>query len=403
MAPPRLLYCMVATSLAMGAARVMAEGGTDLRFRANTALVHDSNIFRLSSGANVQALTGRSSAAETIGITGVGLNYNKAYSLQRVEFDLAVNKYSYQNFSYLNFNAIDYNAAWRWAYTPQLRGNLTTSREQTLNNFVDFQGFNLRNVRADTNARFDATYELDARWRISAGLNQSARNNSVQISQEADYRLAGAQAGVRYVLASGSALGYTWTNSAGTYTSNRSIPSPGFFDDGFDQTDNAIVATWVIGRDSSADFRIGQRSRKYPTYPQRNFNGFTGAATLNWSLSPKSGLSAGWARDLATFETGDFNFTQTDRFSVGPVWQISPKATVRAQLAYAARDFRGTPTGVATLSRRDITRDASLSLDWQPFSYLTFGAAVQNARRSSSLAGFDYTSNSVNLSAQFTY
>ena len=124
---------------------------------------------------------------------------------------------------------------------------------------------------------------------------------------------------------------------------------------------------------------------------------------MNWSLSPKSGLSAGWARDLGAFETGNFNFTQTDRSSVGPVWQISPKATVRAQLAYAARDFRGTPTGVATLSRRDITRDASLSLDWQPVSYLTFGAAVQNARRSSSLAGFDYTSNSINLSAQFSY
>ena len=403
MALPHLIFCMLTVTLAMTANRALAEGGNDLRFRANTTVVHDSNIFRLSSGANVQALTGRSSAAETIGIAGIGLNYNKAYSLQRVEVDVGLNKYSYQKFSYLDFNAINYNAAWRWAYTPKLRGTLATSREQTLNNFVDFQGFNQRNVRADTNTRLDATYELDARWRLSAGLDRSARNNSVQITQEADYRLTGAQAGVRYVLASGSAIGYSWQNSTGIYTSNRTIPSPGFFDDRFDQTDNAIVGTWVIGRDSSADFRIGHRNRKYPTYSQRDFDGFTGSATLNWSLSPKSGLRAGWTRELGAFETGNFNFTQTDRFSVGPVWQLSPKATMRAQLAYATRDFRGTPTAVATLSRRDITRDASLSLDWQPFSYLTFGAAVQNARRSSSLAGFDYTSNSVNLSAQFTY
>lgn len=224
MAQPQLIFCMVAASLAMTATRALAEGGADLRFRANTAMVHDSNIFRLSSGANAQALTGRSSAAEAIGIAGIGLNYNKAYSLQRVELDVGLIKYSCRKFSYLNFNAINYNATWRWAYTPQLRGSLATSREQTLNNFVDFQGFNQRNVRADTNTRFDATYELGARWRLSAGLDQSARNNSVQLSQEADYRLAGVQAGVRYVLASASEIANTPPTRSATSTGSQGRP-----------------------------------------------------------------------------------------------------------------------------------------------------------------------------------
>ena len=112
---------------------------------------------------------------------------------------------------------------------------------------------------------------------------------------------------------------------------------------------------------------------------------------------------AAWSRGLESFETNSSNFTQTDRFSLGPVWQISPKATLRAQLAYATRDFRGTPTGILTLARRDVTRDASLSLDWQPVTALLFSAALQNARRSSNQIGFDHSSNSINVSAQFTY
>ena len=398
---PRALGLLVSALVACAGAR--AQGAADLRFNANAAVLHDSNLFRLGRDANALALTGRSSAAETISITGVGVRYDKAYGLQRLEANAGVNKYNYRNFGYLDFTAINYDLAWRWAVTPRLRGSLTGSRDQTLNSFVDFQGFNLRNVRSDGNNRFDATYEFDAHWRLSAGLGQSTRRNSIQVSQESDYRLVTTSLGVRYVLASGSSIGYALKASDGTYTSNRTVPSPGFFDDRFRQADNDILLTWAISRDSSADFRLGQRSRSYPTYGQRDFSGATGAATLNWGLSAKSALVAGWSRELNTFETTDFNFTQTDRFSVGPVWQIGAKTTLRMQMAYATRDFRGTPAGAVSLVRRDITRDASLSLDWQPVSYLSFNAALQNARRSSSLAGFDYNSNSINLNAQFIY
>jgi len=404
MAPPHLLRrSLLALAVAGMAPACHAEGGQDLQLRATATVVSDSNLFRLPAGANTLALTGRSSSAETIGIAAFGLNYNKAYSLQAVELDVNFNKYSYQNFAYLGFTAVNYRAAWRWAYTPRLRGNLTTSRDQTLNNFVDFQGFNVRNVRVDNNTRLDATYELDANWRLGGGLTQNSRTNSVQVTQEANFRQTGVEAELRYVLATGSSLGYVVRSTDGNYTSNRTIPSPGFFDDRFGQTDNELQLAWAISPSRSANLRLGHRSRSHSTYPQRDFAGTTGAASVNWAISPKSAVLIGWTRELGSFETNNFNFTQTNRYSVGPVWQVSPKATVRAQLAHATRDFRGTPTGVVTQQRRDVTRDASLAIDWQPFSYLALSAALQNGRRSSSLPGVDYNSNSVNLSAQFSF
>lgn len=395
---PTLLALLLAT-----AGSAWAEGAQDLQFRASTAVSHDSNLFRLPSSANTQALIGRSSAAETVGIHSLGLSYNKAYSLQRVELDVSVVKYNYQNFSYLDFSALNYRGAWRWGYTPHLRGNFTTSREQTLNSFVDFRGFNVRNERVNTDTRLDFNYDLGANWRVLGGLTQAALKNSLQTTSEADYRRTTLDGGLRYVLPSGSSAGYTLRTADGTYTTGRVIPSAGLFDDRFSQTDNELQATWAISRDTTADFRAGYRNRTYPNYPQRNFGGVIGGATLNWSYSPKAGLVAGWTRDISSFETTDFNFSQTDRFSIGPVWQVGPKAVVRVQLAHGVREFGGTPFGLVTQQRRDVTRDASVSVDWQPTTYLSFSASLQNAKRSSSLAGFDFSSNMVNLSAQFTY
>ena len=403
MPPKRYRYLTLLALSVTGTAGARAEGAQDLQFRASAGMVYDSNLFRLPESANTLALIGRSSAAETIVVESLGLNYNKAYSLQRVEFDLNVNNYSYQNFSYLNFVAYNYKGAWRWSYTPHLYGNLTTSRDQTLNSFVDFQGFNQRNVRIDTNTRFDATYELDANWRLLGGLNHSKHDNAQQLSQDANYSLTAADAGVRYVLASGSSADYTFRSSDGTYTTNRPFPSAGFYDNGFTQTDNDLSLSWAITRDTSATFRAGYRSRKHPHYPQRDFAGMTGAASLNWSITAKSALTAGWTRDLGTYETGTSNFVRTDRFSFGPVWQVSPKATLRLSLDHAVLDYRGTPLGAVPVQRRDTTRDASLSFDWQPMNYLALNASLQNARRSSNLPGLDYKSNMVTLTAQFTY
>ena len=82
----------------------------------------------------------------------------------------------------------------------------------------------------------------------------------------------------------------------------------------------------------------------------------TGAANFNWTISAKTAVVASWTRDLGTYETSISNFTSTDRFSVGPVWQVSPKATVRVSLDHETRDYRGTPLGAVAVQRRDNNR-----------------------------------------------
>lgn len=404
----RMLYriCLCLSLLAPvwgGVTAARAEGANDLRLSASIGLIHDSNLFRLPSGINLLPVLGRSSATETINLTSLGLNYQRSYSLQKVEFDVNVSDYRYRNFGYLSFLATNYRAAWDWSYTPHLYGRISTSREQSLNSFTDFSGFNQRNVRQQTRTGFDATYELDARWRLKAGLSRNSLENSQLVTGIADYNQNTIEAGVQYVMPSGSSARYRLASTDGNYTSNRTFPSAGFYDVGFTQTDNELRANWAISRDTSAEFMLGLRNRSHPNYPQRDFSGTTGSANLRWTYSGKSALVAGWTRELGAYETNDFNYSQTDRFSIGPIWQVSPKATVQLQLAHAIRNYKGTPFGVVTAQRRDTTNDASISVNWEPYRFLLLSASLQNARRSSTAPGLDYTSNMININAQFSY
>jgi len=380
-----------------------AEEGSELKFFAAESIRHDSNLFRLSSGANAQALIGKDSAAETISATSLGMTYDKSWSLQRVDLDVRAIDYRYQNFSYLNFTALNYKGNWHWSYTPHLYGTLSTSREKTLNSFADFKGYDQRNERVTSRNRFDATYELDARWRVVGGLAHIEQTNLRPLLEESGSRQNAVDSGLRYVWPSGNAAGFTLRRSNGTYTDNPASAAT-LTDSGFDQEDSEADLLWLITPKTTASLLVGYRNRTHPNFSQRNFSGVIANAKLGWAISAKTAVGATWTRDIGAYQTSSTNFIQTERFALGSTWQLGAKTTLGLQLGRSVRDNGGSPglSFVAT-QRHDVVNDATLSVDWRPQNYLSFNASLQNARRSSNQSGLDYKTNIVNVSAQFTF
>lgn len=402
MVVPRSFWLAPAVLLLCGAAPAWAQIEDSFKLSTGYALQSDSNLFRLPAGAPLDALIGKASAAEQIGITSLGLKLSKAYRLQRFELDLSLIDYRYQKFNYLSFTAQNYAAAWHWGLTPRLRGTLSTERKETLNSFSDYQGFNQRNQRSIRHTRFDAAYELDGSWRLLGGVSRASQTNQQALIAEGDYNTRSVDLGLRRALASGSALSYTRKNTSGNYL-KRVLPSTGLFDSDFRQTDNELKAHWVISANSTASLSAAHIRRTHPHYPQRNYSGLNTGAHLNWSLSAKSALAAGWGRELASYQTSSSNYSQIGRFYLGPVWQMSPKALLRLRHEVARRHYLGSPTGLAATQRSDTTRDTTLSFDWQPYPYVTLGVALQSAKRDSNLAGLDYESRMATASAQFSF
>jgi len=384
---------------------VCAQDDAQLKLKAETSLRMDSNLFRLPAGADTMALVGKSSTAEQIGVSSLSLSFSRTLSLQRFELNLSLVDSRYQNFNYLSFVARNYNTAWRWSLTPRLRGNLTTEHKESLGSFSDFQGLtqlNQRNQRTETNTRLDALYEIDGAWRILTGVSEFTQTSQMPLAAQGDYTAKSADVGLSYAFASGSSLTHTLKQTTGKYLGNV-LPSPNLVDDGFNQRDHELRLRWAINGNSTADISAAHISRTHPNYAQRDYSGLNTGINVNWRISGKSNLAMGWVRELSSYQSSDASYTQTDRISVGPVWQISPKTAVRLGYEFAVRDYLGSPTGLSTVRRSDITRDATLSFDWQPSQYFTLSSSLQNASRASSLPGLDYDSSMAVFSAQFNY
>ena len=369
---------------------------------AGYSLQTDSNLFRLPAGVDPTALIGRSSASEQIGVTSLGLKLNKLYSLQRFELNAGIEDYRYQNFNYLSFTAVNVGAAWRWSLTPRLRGNLTYDRRETPNSYLDYQGFRARNQNTDTQTRFDAGYDIDGAWRVLAGATRADQVNLLPVVALGDTSTASADLGLQYVFGSGSTLTYALKSSDGKFL-NRALQQDTLLDDAYRQLDHEVRLSWLINGKSTADVSAAYIARTHPHFAQRDYSGFNTGVNVNWGLTGKSTLGASWVRELASYQTDSTNYSQTDRLSLAPVWQLSTKVALRARYELATRSFLGSPLGLPASGRRDTTHDASLSLDWQPYERVSLGASFLHSRRESNLPGLDYNSNIASVFAKFSY
>ena len=397
-----LSAAVLSASLSMTSG-VHAEGTDLFTLSAAATVLQDSNLFRLPSNANLPALIGSDSAAEQISITSVGVKVSKDYSLQRVELDLNLANYHYQNFNFLNNTTNNYSAAWRWSVTPRLRGNLTTDRRETLNDFVDVSSYQQRNQRVNVTTRLDAVYGLGGAWRLAAGAEEASQTNPQNQTAEADTVSRSLDAGVRYVYPSDSQWAYTLRTVKGSY--RLSASQVGVMDRSFEQVDHEVSLRWIIDGKSTANLRLVSQNRTHPQFASRDFSGLGASANYNVSITGKTSVAFGLSRELGSYQSGFSNYTQTDRLSVAPSWAITAKTLLRMSYGYTKRDYLGAPNALLanSVDRSDILRDTMLSLDWQPQVHLTLSAALQDSRRSVNLPNLDYQSTTASVSAQISF
>ncbi|MFZ4481994.1 MAG: XrtB/PEP-CTERM-associated polysaccharide biosynthesis outer membrane protein EpsL [Rhodoferax sp.] len=387
--------------LICGLGAVWAQSDVTSKFKVESSLRFDNNLFRLPPDADTEALIGKPSAAERIDINSLNLNFSSTLSLQKFEVAINLVNYRYQNFDYLSYPARNYNAVWHWALTPRLHGNLGSQRQETQNNFADTPGRYQQNLRVNNNTRFDTALEPGGGWSVLAGVSQSTQTNQLAVTADADYEDKSVDLGFSYVLGSGNTIGYTRRKVEGRYLHH--LLASGLYDEGFQQIDNEIKLHWLITGKSALDLKATHISRTHPQYADGDYSGVNASANFSWTISGKSALTASWTRELASYQTLYSSYSLTDRYSLGQFWQISPKLLLRARYELARTEYLGAPFGLIATPRSDSSTDASISFDWQPNQYITISTSLENATRKSNYAVLDYESKMATVSAQFSY
>ena len=67
---------------------------------------------------------------------------------------------------------------------------------------------------------------------------------------------------------------------------------------------------WPVTGKRSIDARVGHFARNHAHFPQRDFEGFVGNFNLNWAVTGKTRITAGWARDLFNFQLAPGQFPE---------------------------------------------------------------------------------------------
>lgn len=396
---------MAAALLAGTAVRAGAEEAEGLRWIAEEKVRHESNLLRLPADADRPALIGRDSAAETITTTTLGLRYDKRYGLQQVHLDLAYVDYRFRNFSYLSFGTLNYRADWQWSLTPRFHGNVSVLRQERPNNFAEARALGRlrqRNDRVESNRRVDGLYELDARWRLLGALARYAQRNSIPLITESAARQTVADAGLRYVLPSGSAATLTLRGAEGAYT-DLMAGSDGA-GSGFRQQEIEFDTLWKATAQTSLGLRLGHRRRTHAGSPERDFEGALGMARLQWAVTPRITLISGWTHDIGAHQTATTSYFHSDRLFVHPSWQLLAKVKASAQFAYTQRRYAGAPDpAFAGAQRRDTDSEIALGLEWQPRDYIGISTTVQRSLRSSTTPGLDFRNTALGISARLQF
>jgi len=373
----QLFFLVLAGSCAPGA---WAQSQDVVKLRASVGILNNDNFFSAPIAPVSERVTSQT----------LGVNVAVPYGLQRFELDASLLSTQHQTNTNFDFTAQNYNAAWLWSVTPQLHGSLASTRAESLNATADSLNPNLRNKNTTQNTALSAAYEIGGPWQVTAGVSNTNNTNEQAVIGQSDTRSTGVNGGVRYVLGSGNSLAYFLQRASGTSVND------------FTSTTHDVAVVWVLTGNSTINGHVAYIEQRFGVAPQFDFSGTSGSVMFVWRASGKVSVSAGWQRDLASYQSAGTTHTQTDTFTVAPVWQISPKTSARLQYREGTRDDQGNPTGVPT-SRQDRVRDTSLSFSWQPRPFATLSVTVGENNRTSNSANADFSARTVGLTALFSF
>lgn len=362
--------------------------------------MRDDNLFRAPSGLEV---------SDEIRSATAGIRFDKEYSLQRVTVDATMTNYNYRDNSYLDYTGKNLNAVWAWKVSPALYGNLSTTRTDALNSFVDYVAVTpeqRRNIRTTKSSRFDVEWEALGPLHLISSASHYDQENSQTFVQDDNYTAAIGELGFKYVTSAQSSLAIVQRRTQGDYA-RQADPTTGL-DSGFEQTDTEARFIWNPTVKTNVFGRIAYMDRKFDNFPYRNYDGVVGSVDMNWGITEKLSLLLSARRDLNVFQElrsaadSYSSFYSSDMFTVSPAWEISEKTLLRLRLSREDRDYDGTVVNGLPL-RRDRLDYRGITFEWSPRKSIKVNAAYLHQTRDSNEDAMDFKDNIYSLSVLLNF
>lgn len=385
-----------------------ADENDTVNFNLSHAVTYDDNLFRLDRNESPVATFGKNQKWEMINATTYGMEVAKQYSLQRFKFDVSQTSYRYQNYNFLNFDGVNYDIQWNWSVTPYLKGNLVFDRKELPNTFANIRSINplSTNTRTVKNNRFDVDWSPYGNWHLLGAISELTvtTDNSAPGQDNLDFSFEqkSLRTGLRYELSSGSRVEYGASTSDGKYGDSNFNPIL-VSDRGYTEKRQEFLFRWVLSAKSKLDMNASYIDRNNDNFSQRDVSGWIGNVNYQWDMTGKTRLNLIAASDLYPTQATSYTYARQYLLAIRPVWSVTPKVSVRGDLTYRDRSYNGFAPVPSSKDREETSKTASISLNWTPRRYVTFGVMLKRETRDSNITNDDFVSNSAMVNAALTF
>jgi exopolysaccharide biosynthesis operon protein EpsL len=391
----RIRTTLTLATLIMAAPAVFAQDASDeegLHFGARVGIEHDSNVLRASSGQ----------VSDTAWTGGVGLKYNKRFSLQRIRADVEWDTWHYDKHSELNFNTLNYNLAWDWSVTPRLHGTVSADRRQFREVTTDpVTTTNLIGRRTERTELAEGAFDVAGPWQLLAGASHTRTESTEPFSWDGLPDITYWQAGVGYQASSGSSAVLRYKRGDGNYHDQTFSSFAGLNSD-FRETEEELAVRWALTGKTTVDGRLGHVRREHSSAPQLDFSGMRGALNVAWEVTGKTRLVGGWLHDLSATGLAAGGHVTNDRFFISPVWNATAKTSFNLRYDHTRREWHDVPFGTFSAGRTDTIESVQAGVDWQALRTITVSGYARHEKLSSSInAGYRATVYGVLARANF--
>ena len=372
-------------------------------FTVGATSTWDSNLFRLADNANVPARTGgRDTRADRTDALYAGFRIDQPYAQQRFYLAATETAYRHNTFKHLDFDATQYSGAWHWTLTPRLTGSLSADQSQALVNYADFRDPTQRNVRTIDVRRASADWWAYSGWHLLGALSQTESRSSQPTAAFGSFRADAAEGGIKYVALSTSSIGVNLRSSSGTYLNQPPDPV-NFLGDGFRRDETELVMNWLASGRVTWDARLARVDYRENIFSQRDFTDTAAALGFRWAPSGRVSFNIDLARELIPWRDLTATHRVDKHISVGPVWQVAARTTLRATLTSGSSSYRDPLVPQPGGQRHDGFYSVLVGAEWDVTRHLTATASLQRQARSSTDPNFTFTDRiaSVGVSLQF--
>ncbi|MEO8935371.1 MAG: outer membrane beta-barrel protein [Burkholderiaceae bacterium] len=359
---------------------------------------YDSNFFRLPDGTGPPGDTRRSVVTST---SGVGLNLDKSYGLQRIVVNASASRALYASYGNLDETSTRIDSKYYWSVTPSVTGDVTFdySRIPTDYEYIGYR--TAPNPRTTRLTRLNVDYKPGAALhpRLSFYESQdSTQDNTFQVESS---RSHGVEASLLYDFLSGNVIGLYANHDTGK-SLNLDPNVPLQLDSTFTQTQYGVLVSWKATGQTRLDGRIGYFERGGQRFTSRNYDGLVGTINFRYDLTGKSVLRIQASRNLYASQTIFSSYYQENLGEIGVDWAATGKLTFRPKFGIRKQDFRGSPFPVVD-ALTETTRYGTLQLDYAALRAVDLAFSISRSSRTSNNSALQFTDNNASAFVRFKF